>query len=76
MRVVKLEHRVRVELPRIAEVPLLRVRIPVVRIHDASSVSVGELSRRWWDSRQRIYSKSPVNTQNPSARSRHYVTRA
>src|SRR5437870_622778 len=41
--VVKLEHRVRIKLPGIAQVPLLRIRIPVIRFHYAARITTCEL---------------------------------
>src|SRR5205807_8216885 len=77
VRIFKLQDRVRVELPRIARIPLLGVRIAVLRIHDTTYRASGELSGRRRNRWQRIDAKTPagrpVDTQYFSSRSWHDV---
>src|SRR6266568_662243 len=60
VNIVKLEHRIGVELVRISNIPLLRVWIPVSRIHDTTNRTCRQLSWRRWNRRRWINAKTPV----------------
>src|SRR6266481_1045876 len=68
VREVKLKHRIGVELEGITGVPLLRVRVSVVRIHYSACVIGQELCLGWRDGWERIDPKSPIGERNVCTR--------